>query len=138
MVRRNKYNAHKITIDGIKFDSKKEANRYCELKILEKAQIISETKKGNCIGKRMQGNHQQVKGLRDVFKGEEHMNENIMYWRDVRSGKPSDEKIVIGLLKPQFVWDDLPVYDCQRMAFEEYSEMQIFSLGIYNHNRLHF
>lgn len=33
----NKYNAKKVTIDGIKFDSTKEANRYRELKLLEKA-----------------------------------------------------------------------------------------------------
>ena len=33
----NKYHSKKVNIDGITFDSKKEANRYCELKILEKA-----------------------------------------------------------------------------------------------------
>ena len=30
----NKYNARKVTIDGIAFDSKKEAHRYAELKML--------------------------------------------------------------------------------------------------------
>lgn len=34
--RKSKYGAEKVTIDGITFDSKKEANRYRELKILEK------------------------------------------------------------------------------------------------------
>ena len=29
----NKYNAKKTTIDGITFDSKKESERYCELKL---------------------------------------------------------------------------------------------------------
>jgi hypothetical protein len=38
----NKYNATKTTIDGIKFDSKKEANRYLELKLLEKAGEIAQ------------------------------------------------------------------------------------------------
>ena len=38
----NKYRNKKITIDGIKFDSIKEGNRWCELKILEKAGEISE------------------------------------------------------------------------------------------------
>ena len=33
----SKYHSKKITIDGITFDSKREANRYCELKMLEKA-----------------------------------------------------------------------------------------------------
>lgn len=33
----SKYLAKKVTVDGIKFDSQKEANRYVELKILERA-----------------------------------------------------------------------------------------------------
>ena len=37
----NKYHAIKTEVDGIKFDSKKEAARYQELKILEMAGIIS-------------------------------------------------------------------------------------------------
>lgn len=35
-----KYNNKKITVDGQKFDSKKEANRYQELVLLEKAGVI--------------------------------------------------------------------------------------------------
>lgn len=35
-----KYNNKKITVDGQKFDSKKEANRYKELRLLEKAGAI--------------------------------------------------------------------------------------------------
>ena len=37
-----KYNAHKTEIDGIEFPSKHEANRYCELKLLERAGVISD------------------------------------------------------------------------------------------------
>ena len=37
----NKYKAVKTTIDGITFDSKKEAKRYTELKLLEKAGHIT-------------------------------------------------------------------------------------------------
>lgn len=33
--RRGKYNASKVTVDGIKFDSRREANRYLKLKELE-------------------------------------------------------------------------------------------------------
>lgn len=33
----NKYRNKKTVIDGFTFDSKKEANRYCELKLLKKA-----------------------------------------------------------------------------------------------------
>lgn len=35
-----KYNNKRITVDGQKFDSKKEANRYKELLLLEKAGVI--------------------------------------------------------------------------------------------------
>ena len=37
MARQNKYNAKKRTIDGHNFPSKREAERYCELKLLLKA-----------------------------------------------------------------------------------------------------
>lgn len=36
----NKYNAKKTIIDGIKFDSKGEAERYCELKLLQREGVI--------------------------------------------------------------------------------------------------
>lgn len=36
----NKFHNKKITIDGKKFDSKKEAERYQALKLLEKADVI--------------------------------------------------------------------------------------------------
>ena len=39
--KRSKYGAKKVKVDGITFDSKKEANRYRELKLLEKAGKIS-------------------------------------------------------------------------------------------------
>lgn len=39
---KRKYNNKKVTIDGIKFDSKKEANRYQELKLMQRASIISD------------------------------------------------------------------------------------------------
>ena len=38
---RSKYKAVKTTIDGITFDSKREAKRYSELKVLEKAGMIT-------------------------------------------------------------------------------------------------
>ena len=38
----SKYNAIKTTIDGITFDSRKEASRYTELKLLSKAGEIRE------------------------------------------------------------------------------------------------
>ncbi|NMW84242.1 DUF1064 domain-containing protein [Peptoniphilus sp. AGMB00490] len=38
----SKYNSIKTKVDGIKFDSRKEAARYQELKLLERAGIIKE------------------------------------------------------------------------------------------------
>lgn len=37
----NKYNNKKMVVDGITFDSKAEAKRYGELKMLEKGKVIS-------------------------------------------------------------------------------------------------
>lgn len=39
--KQQKYSAQKVTVDGITFDSKREAARYCELKLLERAGKIT-------------------------------------------------------------------------------------------------
>ena len=41
MNRNNKYKAEKLTYEGMTFDSKKEARRYAQLRLLERAGIIS-------------------------------------------------------------------------------------------------
>ena len=41
-MKKNKYSNIKTTIDGIKFDSKREAEYYCELKMLKKAKEIKD------------------------------------------------------------------------------------------------
>lgn len=41
-IKANKYHNKKVIVNGIKFDSKKESKRYQQLKILEKANLISE------------------------------------------------------------------------------------------------
>lgn len=40
MTRRNKYGARKVVVDGVKFDSQREANRWRDLKWLETGGII--------------------------------------------------------------------------------------------------
>ncbi len=40
--KKSKYKANKVEIDGVKFDSKRESERYLELKQLEKLGIIKE------------------------------------------------------------------------------------------------
>lgn len=42
--RQNKFGNRKTTIDGITFDSAKEARRYSELKIMQRAGLISDLK----------------------------------------------------------------------------------------------
>lgn len=42
MIRRTKYGSKKTEVNGIKFDSKKEAKRYVELLLLERAGLIRE------------------------------------------------------------------------------------------------
>jgi len=42
MPRRNKYGARKTVVDGITFDSAKEARRYMDLRILQAAGVISD------------------------------------------------------------------------------------------------
>jgi hypothetical protein len=43
-IKYNKYSNVKITDDGFKFDSKKEHKRYCELKLLQRAGLITDLK----------------------------------------------------------------------------------------------
>lgn len=38
----NKYGARKTTVDGIVFASKREANRYCELKLMQRGGLIKD------------------------------------------------------------------------------------------------
>ena len=40
-IKKEKYHRKKVYVDGIMFDSAKEAGRYCELKLMEKAGQIS-------------------------------------------------------------------------------------------------
>lgn len=42
--KKSKYRANKCVVDDIKFDSEKEASRYTELKLLEKAGVITDLK----------------------------------------------------------------------------------------------
>lgn len=39
---RSKYHSKKTVVDGIEFDSKKEANRFCELRLLERVGKVTD------------------------------------------------------------------------------------------------
>lgn len=75
--RRNgtKYNATKVEIDGHTFDSKKESNRYLELKLLERGKVISD--------------------LRTQVEFELLPNQYITEKRYGKSGKPLKDKKVL-------------------------------------------
>lgn len=45
MYGKSKYHATKTVVDGITFDSKKEAKRYAELKLMERAGVIRDLKR---------------------------------------------------------------------------------------------
>lgn len=68
----NKYKNQKIIVDNIKFDSKKEANRYFELRLLEKAGKIADLQrqvKYVLIPAQYEGTGEYYK--KGVHKGEE-------------------------------------------------------------------
>lgn len=44
-MKQNKYHAHRVTVNGEQFDSQAEAERYAELKLLERVGKISELKR---------------------------------------------------------------------------------------------
>lgn len=50
MSRNGKYNARKVTIDGIEFDSKRESDRYKELKLMLRAGVISNLDRSVLVG----------------------------------------------------------------------------------------
>ena len=65
-----KYHSKKVIIDGIKFDSKRESERYINLKILEKAGMIKELEL------------QKVFELQPTFKKEGKTYRKITYVAD--------------------------------------------------------
>lgn len=80
--RSSKYNSKKILVDGIKFDSKAEANRYLELKLLEKSGEISDL--------RLQPKYELQEGF--AYRGKRIRS--ITYIADFAYTSKSGEKIV--------------------------------------------
>ena len=81
-----KYKAKKVIVDGITFDSKKEARRYQELKLMERAGVI----KGLVL--------QPCFLLQDKFKYKDKTERKIKYiadfkYLDTRTGKTVVEDV---------------------------------------------
>lgn len=71
--RRSKYNARKVRVDGIAFDSQAEANYYCQLKLLLRAGKID----GFCRQARF-----VITEGRDGDKGTEYVTDFIVFYPD--------------------------------------------------------
>lgn len=83
MIYRSKYKAKKVVIDGITFDSKKEAGRYQELKLLERAGAI----KGLVLQPRFL--------LQDKFKYKGKTERKIEYIADFKYMDTKTGKVVV-------------------------------------------
>ena len=79
----SKYKAKKVIVDGITFDSKKEARRYQELKLLERAGVIKDLS--------LQPNFL----LQDKFQYKEKTERKIEYIADFQYYVIKDKKWVI-------------------------------------------
>ena len=77
-MRRNKYGARKVTVDGITFDSRKEAQRYRELKLLLLA--------GEIIGLQMQVPFELVPA--------QYEETGEVYSKGPRKGQPKQGKCI--------------------------------------------
>ena len=85
----NKYNNKKTVIDGMTFDSKKEAQRYAELKLLEKASEIQDLQlqvKFELVPK--QQDERAVHYIADFMYFDKNSNETVV--EDVKGVKTKD------------------------------------------------
>lgn len=80
-----KYNARKTTIDGITFASRLEADRYVQLKLLEKAEEISDLK--------LQPEFQIFQGYIDPETGEHHKSR--YYFGDFQYVDKQEHKVIV-------------------------------------------
>lgn len=92
----SKYKNKKTTIDGIKFDSKKEGNRYLELKLLLKAGKIRdlELQKKFTLQERYKINGKTIRAISYISDFTYWDNEkNEMIVEDVKGGKATQTQI---------------------------------------------
>lgn len=71
--KKSKYNARKVNVDGICFDSQKEANYYCQLKLLLRAGEIA----GFCRQPRF-----VITGGTDGAAGTEYVSDFVIFYPD--------------------------------------------------------
>ena len=71
--RKSKYNARKVWVDGISFDSQMEADYYCQLKLLQRAGAIT----GFCRQARF-----VITAGRDGEQGTEYVADFVIFYPD--------------------------------------------------------
>lgn len=107
----NKYNARKTEVDGIVFDSQKEANRFAELKLMQKAGLIKDLQrqKKYCVIPTVEGEKGKIKQratyyIADFVYYEKQSNTN--WWKlvveDVKS--PATITATYKLKKKLMLW----------------------------------
>lgn len=90
----NKYNNKRTTIDGITFDSKKEAYRWSELKLMEKAGVISDLQRQVPFELQPAFYHNGKKERAIVYKADFTYYQNGEYIiEDVKSQITKNEKV---------------------------------------------
>ena len=92
--KKHKYNAKLVKINGFKFDSKKEANRYLELKFLEKAGKIKDLKLQPCF-LLQEGFYYQGRAIRQItYKADfEYVQDGKRVVEDVKGFKTDVYKL---------------------------------------------
>lgn len=105
----NKYHARKTEADGMMFDSQKEANRYAELKLMQRAGLIKDLQmqKKFCLIPTLEGTNGKIKQRATYYIAD------FVYWEkigdrwkcvveDVKS--PATKTAVYRLKKKLLLW----------------------------------
>lgn len=112
--KRSKYGAVKTSADGHTFDSKKEANRYLELKLLEKQGLI----------KQLQLQPKFV--LQESFKYKDKTIKQIVYYADFKYYDMKEDQTIVEDVKSEITKKD-KVYSIKKKLFlKEYSNLYSF------------
>lgn len=108
----SKYHSKKVILDNIKFDSKKEKNRYEELKILEQAGLIKELELQKVFElqpsfKKNGKTYRKITYKADFYYYDNHLNRYVV--EDVKGFKTEVYKIKKKLF--EYVYKDMELIE---------------------------
>lgn len=90
----SKYNNRRTTIDGITFDSKREAQRWCDLKLMEKQGVISDLKRQVPFELQPAFYHKGKKQRAVIYKADfTYVQDGELIIEDVKSKITKNEKV---------------------------------------------